>query len=104
MSYFCTALEWTLVTANAYCKQLRDGDDKYVGHYNMSGCMKRCNELQANMFAYDSWCRSGKCSCYCQMSTVNDGPCACETYNGYNLYQIKQVEAQINHQCCKSFI
>ena len=92
--------DWSLLKTNSYCKEIRSGDDKNIGKYDIAGCASGCAALQANLFAFES-CSSSKCNCYCQMSTVNLGPCDCIPYDRYDLYQINKLNSKANYQCGK---
>ena len=92
--------DWSLLKTNSYCKEIRSGDDKNIGKYDIAGCASGCAALQANLFAFES-CSSSKCNCYCQMSTVNLGPCDCIPYDRYDLYQINKINSKASYQCGK---
>ena len=98
-TYLFQSENWSLLKTNSYCKEIKSSDDNNVGYYDMAGCVNACSALQANLFA--KRCLSSNCSCYCQMSTINNRPCDCLPYAGYNLYQINKLNSQANYQCSK---
>ena len=80
--------------SDSYCVNAKGGADGYFDQ--VTDCAEACAKLNVNVFIYHA-----RGNCYCQMQTVNEGPCICGKWDNYDLYQFNRPNTQITYECSK---